>query len=243
MTGLPLILVTVVDDAKRSQLSEDLSRRFGGDYRVVSVGHDAAAGELDRLADRREPVAAVIAEPVSSTLAGLEYLAVVRDRHPGARRILLVERGGWRHHPVRQAMVLGQVDGYLFDPWFPREQWLYLPMTEYLADYDRTRAPERVAFSIVGTQWDSRSHQLRDILARASIPFAFLRHDSTAGRAALRRAGVDGSRLPVLCIHTGTVLVDPTDLELIDELGFPSDAEGVDCDVVIVGAALCVRLT
>jgi thioredoxin reductase (NADPH) len=236
MTGAPLILVTVADDLTRSQLSGDLSRRFVGDYRVVSVGHDDATGELDRLAHRAEPVAAVIAEPVSSTLAGLEYLAVVRDRHPGARRILLVERGGWRHHPVRQAMVLGQVDGYLFNPWFPREQWLYLPMTEYLADYDRTRVPERVAFTVIGTQWDSRSHQLRDILARASIPFEFLPHDSAEGRAVLLRVGLDGSRLPVLRSHTGTVLVDPTDLELIDELGFPSDAEGVDCDVTIVGA-------
>jgi thioredoxin reductase (NADPH) len=133
-------------------------------------------------------------------------------------------------------MVLGQVDGYLFIPWFPREQWLYLPMSEYLADYDRTRTQDQVAFIVIGSQWDSRSHQLRDVLSRASIPFQFLRSDSPEGQTALRQAGQDGSQLPVLRVHTGTVLVNPTDLELIEELGFPSDAAGVDCDVAIIGA-------
>ena len=235
MTAKSLILVAVDDESTRSQLGADLSRRFGGDYRLLSVSFDQAPGTLDRLADLGDRVAAVIAEPMSNH-AGVEMLGGVRSRHLGTRRILLVQRGEWRHHPVRQAMVLGQVDGYLFIPWFPREQWLYLPMSEYLADYDRTGTPEQVAFTVVGDRWDGRSHQLRDILSRSSIPFQFLPADSREGQAALREAGEDGSELPVLRVHTGTVLVNPTDLELIEELGFPSDAEGVDCDVAIIGA-------
>ena len=234
MAGQPLIVIAADDESTRSRLGADLSRRFGADYRLLCVGFDEAPGLLDGLANREERVAAVIAEPRSN--AGVEFLAGVRIRHPGTRRILLVGRGGWHHHPVRQAMVLGQVDGYLFMPWFPLEQWLYLPMSEYLADYDRTRTPEQVAFTVIGDRWDSRCHQLRDILSRASIPFRFLPADSRQGQAGLREAGQDGSELPVLRIHTGTVLVNPTDLELIEELGFPSDAEGVDCDVAIIGA-------
>ena len=84
------------------------------------MGFEEASEALDRLADREERVAAIIAEPMSNR--GVELLAGVRSRHLGTRRILLVERGGWHHHPVRQAMVLGQVDGYLFMPWFPLEQ-------------------------------------------------------------------------------------------------------------------------
>jgi len=235
MTAPPLIVLVVNDVGTRVQLDEDLNRRFGADYGLLSVGLDDAVGMLDRLADGGRPIAAVIAEPMAN-MSGVDLLAGVRARHAGARRILLVERAEWRHHPVRRAMVLGQVDGYLFIPWFPREQWLYLPMSEYLADYDRTRAQDQVAFEVIGSAWDRRSQQLRDILWRASIPFRLLLSDSPAGRAALRQAGQDGSQLPVLRVHTGMVLVNPTDLELIEELGFPRDAAGVDCDVAIVGA-------
>ena len=81
-------------------------------------------------------------------------------------------------------MVLGEVDGYLFDPWMPREQWLHLPMAEYLADWSRTQTPEITAVTIVGRRWDDRSHALRDIMSRASVPFAFHEADSEAGREA-----------------------------------------------------------
>jgi hypothetical protein len=151
------------------------------------------------------------------------------------RRILLVERGQWRDHPIRRAMVLGDVDGYVFVPW-QREQWLYLPMSEYLAAWSRTQAPEIHAVTVVGPRWHNRSHQLRDMFSRASIPFVFYEPDTEEGREALGRMGLDRSRLPAVQLATGKALADPTDSQIMERLGFRSELSNVDCDVAIVGA-------
>src|SRR3712207_7129807 len=47
---------------------------------------------------------------------------------------------------------------------------------------------------IVGPQWDARSHEIRDLLTRTTMPFEFYPIDSEAGCRLLREAGQDGSR-------------------------------------------------
>ena len=96
---------------------------------------------LEVLADQGRDIAVVMAatELPNVGMTGVELLTSVRARHPQARRLLLVERGQWRGHAVREAMVLGQVDSYVFVPWALREQWLYLPVTEALADGSKSR--------------------------------------------------------------------------------------------------------
>jgi thioredoxin reductase (NADPH) len=235
----PAVIVVVGDDDElRERLVGDLSRRFAPDYRILGVSSPDAVRELASMEQQGERVAAVIAaaDLPAAGLSGVELLLRVRQQHLAAKRILLVPRGRWRGHPVRQAMVLGHVDSYLFVPWFPREQWLYLPMSEYLADWSRTQRPERIAVSIVGEEFDPRSHELRDLLTRAGIPFQFDTPDSDGGRSTLRASGHDGSRLPVVAVFYGAVLVQPTDADLVEELGFRIDAAGVDVDVAIIGA-------
>src|SRR5262249_18512544 len=219
----PAVIAVVADDeGLRDRLVADLSRRFEPDYRILGAASPAGAGELAALAEAGERVAAVVAprEPPAAGRSGVALLPQARQQPPGAKRILLVPRGRWRGHPVRQAMVLGHVDSSLFTPWFPEEQWLYLPMTEYLADWSRSQRPQRVAVTVVGEELDQRSHVLRDMLSRASSPFSFATPDSDDGRATLRAIGLDSSRLPVVAAFYGAVLVQPTDAELVEELGF-----------------------
>jgi thioredoxin reductase (NADPH) len=235
MTRKPVLLVVSDDEHQRDQLSRDLEHRFGTDYEVLSGDSVSGADQLP--VDASTSVAAVVAAAnlLASARSGVDLLRAVRARHPDARRVLLVDRGQWRDHPVRRAMVLGEVHSYLFVPWEPRERWLYQPMSEYLADWSMTRPPERVAVSMVGPQWHERSHQLRDIFTRASIPFEFHTETSEAGKALLAETGQDGDRLPVLRFHPGRVLADPTDAELVEALGFETGPVDVDCDVAVVG--------
>jgi thioredoxin reductase (NADPH) len=109
-------------------------------------------------------------------------------------------------------------------------------MSEYLSDWSLTQPPERAAVSIVGVDWHERSHHLRDIFARASIPFEFFSNTSNAGKALLAETGQDGRRLPVVRIHPGQVFADPTDVQVVEALGFPARPVDRDCDVAIVGA-------
>jgi thioredoxin reductase (NADPH) len=64
-----------------------------------------------------------------------------------------------------------------------------------------------------------RTHEIRDILARNSIPFGFYRSDSAEGRQALVRLGVDQPAGPVVALFNSIVLVDPGNAEVAEALG------------------------
>ena len=235
------VIVVVVDDAELlTDLAGDLRRRFGADYDIASGASGWALDHLEVLADQGRDIAVVMAatELPNVGMTGVELLTSVRARHPQARRLLLVESGQWRSHPVREAMVLGQVDSYVFVPWALREPWLYLPVTEALADWSKSRPPEAVALSVVGRDSDRRSHELRDMFTRASVPFAFLEPNSGQARAMLLGAGVSDAELPVVVMHHGSraVLAQPTDRDIVAALGFPSVPDGGRYDVAIIGA-------
>ena len=153
-------------------------------------------------------------------LAGVPFLLRAHELHPAAKRVLLEHRGEWTSgEPVVRAMTLGQVDYVLFRPWLPREQFLYLPISEFLAAWEKSPAPSTEAIQIVGRRWAASSHELRDTLARIGIPYGFYPDDSPDGRRLLEQAGQDGSRLPVVLFRRGLVLVDPSHAELTAALG------------------------
>ena len=163
---------------------------------------------------------------------GVELLGGVRRTHPDARRVLLVGRGQWASHPVRRAMVLGEVDGYLFVPWLPREQWLYLPMAEYLADWSRTQVPE-----LTGDH-DRRSTVGRPVPRPARHPESrpACRTPSTSrtprrGRRRWPRWGWTARCCRSVRFHTGQVAADPATSTSSEMLGFLSSRPGLACDV------------
>jgi thioredoxin reductase (NADPH) len=233
----PAILL-VADDARLlDTLAADLTPRFAGHYRILAErSPTAAVAALERLAGEEQPVALVVAARRMEGLDGLGLLVRARELHPLAKRVLLEHRGEWTSgEPVVRAMTLGQVDYVLFRPWLPVEQFLYLPVSEFLAAWEKSRGSTE-AIQIVGRRWAARSHELRDTLARSGIPFGFYPDDSPDGRRLLEQAGEDGSRLPVVLFRRGLALVDPTHAELTAALGMRTSPAGGGCDVLIVGA-------
>jgi thioredoxin reductase (NADPH) len=235
----PVILVVADRPKVLAALAGDLERRFGGDYRVLAEGSPAAAvATLERLAAAPDdPVALVIADRRMEGLDGLALLLRAHELHPAAKRVLLEHRGEWTSgEPVVRAMTLGQVDYLLFRPWLPPEQFLYLPVSEFLAAWEKSRGAASEAIQIVGRRWAGRSHELREILARVAIPYGFYPDESPDGRRLLEQAGVDGRSLPVLLFPRGRALVAPSDAELAEALGFGTRPVAGSCDVLIVGA-------
>ena len=231
------ILVVADDGRVLDRLATDLERRFGGHYRILAEGSPAGAlAALERLARGGEPVALVVAARRMEGLDGLALLARAQELHPSAKRVLLEHRGEWTSgEPVVRAMTLGQVDYVLFRPWLPVEQFLYLPVSEFLAAWEKSRGSTE-AIQIVGRHWAARSHELRDTLARIGIPFGFYPDDSPDGRRLLDQAGEDGRHLPVVLFRSGLVLVDPTHAELTAALGMRTSPAPGGCDILIVGA-------
>jgi len=234
----PIILVVADHQRLLDALAGDLERRFGGGYRILAERSPAAAqATMERLAGDPDPVALVIAARRMQDQDGLALLLRAHELLPSAKRVLLEHRGEWTSgEPVVRAMTLGQVDYVLFRPWLPIEQYLYLPVSEFLAAWEKSRAPSTEAIQIVGRRWAARSHELRDTLARISIPYGFYPDDSPEGRRLLSLAGEDGSRLPVVLFRRGLTLVDPTHAELTAALGLRTSPASGGCDVLIVGA-------
>jgi thioredoxin reductase (NADPH) len=233
-------ILFLVDDRPRvlAALAADLGRRFGGDHRILAEGAPGAALEaLEGLAERGEEVALVVAGQQMAELPGVLVLLKAHELHPSAKRVLLVGRREWTPtNPAVRAMTLGQIDTYLFEPWLPVGRFLYLPISQVLADWVPSRGPSFEGIRIVGPRWATRSHELRDLLTRMGIPHGWYQAGSAAGRRLLEEAGEDGSRLPVVVFHSGQVFIDPSDAELAQALGFGTSPGAGSYDLIVVGA-------
>jgi thioredoxin reductase (NADPH) len=234
----PVIFLVADDGRMLDALAGDLGRRFGADYRVVAERSPRAAlAALEPMVAAAADVALVVAARRMAEMGGLELLHRAHELHPGAKRVLLEHRGEWASgEPIVRAMTLGQLDYVLFHPWKPIEENLYLPVSDFLAGWEQSRAPGVEAIRVVGPTWSASSHKLRDTLARAGIPYGFYPDDSAGGRRLLEEAGEDGTRLPVVVFRRGMVLVDPSHAELVAALGLQTRPAAGGCDVLVVGA-------
>ena len=234
----PALFLIHEDEAVLGKLAADVDRRFDADYRILrSKSPREALATLEQLAATSEEVAVVIAAVWMGEMPGVDLLGAVRELHPGAKRVLLISRGDWTStHPAIQAMASGQIDAYLFDPWIPLERGLYLPLSEFLADWVTARAPVFEVIRVVGERWDPRSHRLRESLTLTGIPFGFYPVDSEAGRGVLAEVGEDGTRLPILVTDGGEVMVEPSATELAEALGLPTRPPEGPFDLAVIGA-------
>jgi thioredoxin reductase (NADPH) len=233
----PRLLLVSDDAGTREGLATDLDRRFGRDYDVCPVSATLAEELVTRPADADGPVALMIVDEQVSYPVALELFRHGRDVHPAVKRVLLIRRGSWSsEHPVISAMALGRIDYHLYAPWVPLERSLYPAVSDMLSSWDRSRDGPGVAIRIVGPGASARSHDLRDKLSRATVPYSF--HDSASeeGQSLLREMHLVGAVRPVLAFYTGAVLDDPTDAEVMATLGMATRPGTGTCDVAIVGA-------
>lgn len=90
---------------------------------------------------------------------------------------------------------------------------------------------------VIGFTWAPRSHEVRDFLARARVPYLFRDYESNEkARARAQELGITPDRLPLLIFGDGSTLADPTDQELAEQVGLSTEAESPYYDLVIVGA-------
>lgn len=247
-------VLIVVDDQPQSLAAVEgaLRRRYEHDYLVIS--HTCPVMALNHLARLRaagRPIAVVLAAASMTETSGAGFLAQVRSSQSDAKRVLIVPRGGPAAPslrvpapllqdrsaalPVLQAMARGTIDGYLPAPGAEPDEQFHRGVSELLEEWACDAAPVLPAVWIIGERQSAHSHQLRDVLARNSIPYVFDAADSEPGRAMLEQAGQDGSVLPVLVMYTGEVLVNPPAERLAAAFGLAALPPGT-VDVAIIGA-------
>ena len=245
----PLILAIDPDAESVSRIESELARRFGSDYRVRGESDTAAAtAQLERAAEQGHPVALVMADPWLPGTSGAELLGRVRALHPDAGRFLLVPWGSWADRRTAQeilrAMAQGDINYYLLKPWTSPDELFLRMVGEFVQGYSRSVPSGEREVVVVGSARDPRGHGVRSLLIRNGIPHAYLDRGTPAGSAFLHRIGgpePDSASGPmVICMTAigGKTLVDPTDEEILNAWGIPTDLSQVpeEVDVVVIGA-------
>jgi thioredoxin reductase (NADPH) len=242
--GLPVLLIVDADPKARAVTESALARRFGADYRVLTAdAPQAGLDTLGRLADGGDQVALVAADLHLPGMDGVEFLERAHQLHRGASRVLLVAMD--RYHTripfselatLQRATALGQIDFSMVKGWVTPEEWLYPQVQEALSAWTMTNRPRHVVYRIVGERWSPRSHALRDLLTRSSVPFEFHPADSQSGRQLIHDFGIDVRRLPALIRHDGSVLHDPPDAEVAAAHGISTKPSTEVYDLAILGA-------
>ncbi len=246
----PRLVVVSEDPPRLEELADELKRRYEPDYQVVSSA--SASDALGRLAGLRQAgaeAALVIADERLAQMPAVGFLARAHELYPGAKRVLLSNRGDFSPtHTAVGAVARGQIDYHLLGPWaagrhpgtgrgfhFEHHLLLYRAVNEFLAAWEESREPPLPAFRIVGQDHSPRAHRLRDVLSRLGVPYQFLADDSAQGQRLLGETGMEGADLPVASFYDGTVLADPSAADLLGALGFRTTVEPGACDLVIAG--------
>ena len=132
-------------------------------------------------------------------------------------------------------MARRQIEYYVIRPSRSPDELFHQSVSTFLLEWAHARRVSPHTVHIVGESWTGRAYELREVLGRCAVPHAFLLADSPDGRALVAESG-DGEPLPLVVFPNGTVLANPTNLELASATGATIDPERREFDVVIVGA-------
>ena len=131
-------VVLLVDSSPtRGRVEEELRKRYAADYQVLTAASAAAALEvLGQAHGAGYPVSLVLADPWLPDGTGSELLAQVRQRHPAARRALLVNWGDQRALPaVVEGTILGDLDAYVVKPGRAPDERFHQAIAEQLGEW------------------------------------------------------------------------------------------------------------
>ncbi|HZG68164.1 MAG TPA: hypothetical protein VEZ12_15575 [Herpetosiphonaceae bacterium] len=242
--GLPVLFIVDADPEARAATEAVLLRRFAADYRILTASSpEAALATMAELADRGEDVALVAVDLHLPGMDGVELLARARTLHRCAMRALLIAMNpsGTRIplgeiHALQRATALGRIDLWLVKGWTAPEELLYPHIQDALSAWTRANRPRHQVFRIVGERRSPASHALRDTIARNTIPFGFYAADSAEGQGLIEDHQVDPERLPALILYDGSVLHQPSKVDIAHAVGVHTRPSSELYDLLILGA-------
>jgi thioredoxin reductase (NADPH) len=232
----PVLLVVDDDPQVLAAVRRDLRSRYRQSYTVVSAGSgEEALSAARELKSRGDALAMVLSDQRMPGMLGGELLARSRDVYPKARRVLLTAYSDIE--AAIKAINEAHVDHYLSKPWDPPEDRLYPVVDDLLDAWEAESLPEAKRLRLVGHQWATRSHAIKEFLASNLIPYRWVDVERDAdAKALLDAAGVTPEQLPALFFEDGTVLRDPEPRAVAERLGRPLKAAFDVYDLVVVGS-------
>jgi thioredoxin reductase len=238
----PAIVIVSEDPDTFRIVADEVRKRYGTDYEVVtSTSHQAATENLKKLSQSGIPVALILATHGGQEQRGISFLAQTRSLHPAAKRVVVIVWGDFETaRPIFNSLTLGEIDHWLMRPEHERDEEFHRSFTEFLEDWTAERQVTFEAVRMIGQRRSPRCSELLDAFARNHIPVGFYEADSEQGERLLRDLGLSDPELPVVLLRFApepTTLVNPTDMEIADAFGItqPLDPDA-HFDVAIIGS-------
>jgi thioredoxin reductase (NADPH) len=237
---LPVVLAVEEGPGALQVVEAQLIQRYAHDYRVMCLGDPGVAlQKLTDLAHAGEEVALVLAGIPKPPDIRSRVLERVRDIYPHAKRVLLVPLDVWADKPradtVRTSIAFGGADYYVVGPAASPDEVFHEAVSSFLLEWATERRIVPHTVHIVGEAWSGRAYELREVFGRCAVPHAFCLADSDEGRGFLAQAG-PRAKLPLMILPDGRVLNDPSNAEIAQAAGAPSDFDEGIYDLVIIGA-------
>jgi thioredoxin reductase (NADPH) len=239
VVSIPVLFAIDEDERSLGNVERELVDRYSRSYRVVCMSSaEEAMAELEALAEAGDDVALVLAAQSFGEMAGSELLGKVRDLHAHAQRGLLIEWGSWGDGQtageIFEAMARRQIEYYVIRPSQSPDELFHQSVSTFLLEWAHARRVSPHTVHIISESWTGRASELKEVLGRCAVPHAFLLADSPDGKALVAESG-DGEPLPLVVFPNGTVLANPTNLELASAAGATIDPDRREYDVIIIG--------
>jgi thioredoxin reductase (NADPH) len=232
----PVLLVVDDDPQVLAAVRRDLRSRYRDQYTVISAGSGSEAlATVRELKSRGDSLAMVISDQRMPGMLGGELLASSREVYPLARRVLLTAYSDIQ--AAIRAINEAHLDHYLSKPWDPPEERLFPVVDDLLDAWQAESLPEATGLRLIGHQWATRSHEIKDFLASNLVPYRWLDVEREAeARTLLEVAGIGTDALPALFFEDGSILTNPEPRDVAERLGQPLSAAFEVYDLVVVGA-------
>ncbi len=237
-TSLPLLMAVDDDPDRLAKVERELRSRYERDYRVCCLSSiDGALAMLERLAQDGEQVALVLAGEVLGGVPGTAFLGEVRQLFPHAERALLIANSHVGDPDtadvVLEAISRGRIDHWVVRPAPPRDEQFHQSVASFLLEWAESQRAAPHTVDVVGETWSGRAYELREVLGRCAQPHRF--HLAGSGEAQRLLEGMGECRFPLMILPDGSVLQDPTDIEIARAAGTTVEPHGESYDLVIVG--------
>jgi thioredoxin reductase (NADPH) len=234
--SLPIIFCIDDDAHVLRALTRDLKNKYRDTYRVLSTTIiQEAFDSLLELKNKGETVAMYLSDQRMPEMEGVDFLEKAIKFYPNAKRVLITAYSDT--DAAIKAINTVQLDYYLVKPWDPPEEKLYPVIDGLLDDWLSTYQPDFKGIKVLGYQYSSLSHDIKDFLAGNLIPYQWF--DVQLKEKAEEKLALNNltlKDLPVVFFGDGSHLIKPTITQIADKIGLNPELKNDMYDVVIIGA-------
>ncbi|HEX6313730.1 MAG TPA: FAD-dependent oxidoreductase [Gemmatimonadaceae bacterium] len=230
------VIVTVDDEPDvLSAIERDLYAHFRTSYRIVKAGSGQQALKVvAELKQRGLNVALFMVDERMPAMSGMEFLREAMQLYPNARKVLLTAYADTE--TAIKAINEIKLDHYLTKPWDPPSERLYPALDDLLEEWTANVKPRFEGVRVAGTVLSAESFEVKDFLSSNLIPYQWidLDRDSSMRELACKHSP-DLSRLPVVFLQDGTVLVQPELQALAERVGMKFKPSMPFYDLIVLG--------